>query len=57
MSFQSEPSGSGPVGLALLCRAPLPRLPPGLLQQREQTNRVSSHMQVLNVKNCTYGMS
>ena len=31
--FQSEPSGSGPAGVALLYRAPVPCLPPDLLQQ------------------------
>lgn len=46
--FQSEPSGSGPVSVALLCRAPVPHFPPGLLQQREQTNGVSCHVQIFN---------
>lgn len=43
--FQSEPSGSGPACAALLCRAAVPRFSPRLLQQREQTDWVSSYAQ------------
>jgi len=42
--FQSQPSGSGPAGVALLCRASLPRFSTDLLQQREQTSWVSCHV-------------
>lgn len=39
--LQPEPPGPGPAGVALLCGTSVPRVPPGLLQQREQTNGVS----------------
>lgn len=46
VSLQPEPPGPGPVGVALLCGTSVPRVPPGLLQQREQTNGVGYHGQV-----------